>query len=64
MKWLQTKLDRSIGKEAEKDEKIALLLERIEKMKEADLENRKVVQEKEHNIRELKMTIQQKDREY
>jgi len=41
-----------------------LLLERIEKMKEADLENRKVVQEKEHNIRELKMTIQQKDREY
>ena len=58
MKWIQTKLDRSIAKEAEKDEKIAQLLERIEKMKEADLENRKLVQEKEHNIRELKMTIQ------
>ncbi|CDW77238.1 UNKNOWN [Stylonychia lemnae] len=64
MKWLQTKLDRSIAKEAEKDEKITQFMERIEKVKQQDLENRKITQDKEHTIREMKMAIQQKEREY
>eukprot|EP00347_Sterkiella_histriomuscorum_P000772 403374563 len=63
MKWIQTKLDRAIGKEAEKDGQINSQQDRIEKLKEQELDYRKQIQEKEQRIREMKILLQQKDRD-
>lgn len=56
-KWLQTRLDRSVTKDAEKEEKLNHLLDKIEKQKEAEMDFRRQIQDRENQIREMKILI-------
>lgn len=63
LKWTQTKLERALTKEAEKDDRISQQQERIDKLREQEVEYRHQLQEKEARIREMRILIQKKEME-